>query len=145
VNRVDAQAAPAEEFTPTDRGQQLLELANAVVRVHKQLSGKGPTKARAYVQQDLVVVVLEGGFTRGEQTLQAAGHHRELMHARLAIQHAGEAQLRNVVETILGRRVLSFMSANDPKEGYQAELFVLEPEPRTHYRPLRASPPRLDV
>jgi uncharacterized protein YbcI len=145
VNRVDVQAAPAEEVTPIDRGQQLLELANAVVRVHKQLSGKGPTKARAYLQQDLLVVVLEGGFTRGEQTLQAAGHHRELMHTRLAIQHAGEAELRSVVEAILGRRVRSFMSANDPQEGYQAELFVLEPEGQTHYRPLRARPSRLDV
>jgi uncharacterized protein YbcI len=108
----------------------MLELSNAVVRIHKQLAGKGPTKARSHLLQDLVVVVLEGGFTRGEQTLHDAGHDRELLQARLAMQQTAEADLRAAVEENLGRRVRSFMSANDPENGFQAEIFVLEPAPK---------------
>jgi uncharacterized protein YbcI len=111
----------------SDRGQGLLELSNAVVRVHKQLAGKGPTKARAHLLQNLLVVVLEGGFTRSEQTLHDAGHDSVLQQSRLAIQNLAEAELRAAVERILGRRVRSFMSANDPTQGLQAEIFVLEP------------------
>src|SRR3954447_939566 len=95
--------APTEAVS--ERGQRMLELSNAVVRIHKQLAGKGPTKARSHLMQDLVVVVLEGGFTRGEQTLHEAGHDRELLQARLAMQQAAEAELRAAVEQILGRRV----------------------------------------
>jgi uncharacterized protein YbcI len=127
---MEMERAPGRDGHPAERGQRLLELSNAVVRIHKQLSGKGPTKARSYVQQDLVVVVLEGGFTRSEQTLHDAGHDRELLQARLAIQHAGEDELREAVETIIGRKVRSFMSSSDPGAGFQAELFVLEPETR---------------
>jgi uncharacterized protein YbcI len=112
---------------PSERGQRMLELSNAVVRIHKQLAGKGPTKARSHLMQDLVVVVLEGGFTRSEQTLHEAGHDRELLQARLAMQAAAETQLRSAVEEVIGRRVRSFMSANDPENGFQTEIFVLEP------------------
>jgi uncharacterized protein YbcI len=114
----------------SERGQRMLELSNAVVRIHKQLAGKGPTKARSHLLTDLAVVVLEGGFTRGEETLHKSGHDRELQAARLAMQKCAEADLRAVVEEILGRRVRSFMSANDPENGFQTEIFVLEPEPR---------------
>ena len=56
------------------RGRLLLELSNAVVRIHKEYYGKGPTKARSHLSQDmLVVVVLEGGYTHAEQTLLARG------------------------------------------------------------------------
>jgi uncharacterized protein YbcI len=112
----------------SERGHRMLELSNAVVRIHKQLVGKGPTKARSHLLQDLVVVLLEGGFTRGEQTLHDAGHDREVLQARMAMQYTAEDELRAVVERVLERRVRSFMSANDPTTGMQAEIFVLEPE-----------------
>jgi uncharacterized protein YbcI len=118
---------PAGAQAPSDRGHLVLELSNAIVRVHKQLAGKGPTKARSYLLQDLVVVLLEGGFTRSEQTLHESGHDRELQLVRMAMQQTAETALRAVVEEVLGRRVRSTMSANDPRNGYQVEIFVLEP------------------
>lgn len=129
VEEANTSAAVTAE-TPTDRGHRMLELSNAVVRIHKQLAGKGPTKARAYMQQDLLVVLLEGGFTRSEETLHNAGHDRELQQARSAMQASAADELRGAVEAILGRRVRSFMSANDPGEGFQTEIFVLEPDLR---------------
>ena len=122
-------AADAFGTQPTaDRGSVLLELSNAIVRIHKQAHGKGPTKARSHLSGDLLAVVLEGGYTRGEMTLHESGHVREVLQARLAMRALTEAEMRAVVERILGRTVRSFMSANDPSNELQVEIFVLDQE-----------------
>ena len=82
----------------------MLELSNAVVRIHKEYYGKGPTKARSHLSQDMLVVVLEGGYTHAEQTLLAAGHSKEVVQSRFAMQKTAEPDLRQAVEEILQRR-----------------------------------------
>jgi len=116
-----------EEPALNERGQVLADVSNAIVRIHKQFYGKGPVKARAHLSQDLLTVILEGGFTRGEQTLQDHGHAQEVVRSRLAMQQSIESEFRIAVESILYRSVRSFMSANDPSNDLQAEVFVLEP------------------
>src|SRR4051794_25500809 len=109
------------------RGSVLVDLSNAVVRIHKQFYGKGPTKARAHLSHDLLTVVLEGGYTRGEKTLHERGYDEQIVQTRLAMQASVETELRTAVEEILHRPVRSFMSANDPSNEMQAEIFVLVP------------------
>jgi len=116
-----------EDPALNERGQVLADVSNAIVRIHKQFYGKGPVKARAHLSQDLLTVILEGGFTRGEQTLQDHGHAQEVVRSRLAMQQSIESEFRIAVESILYRSVRSFMSANDPSNDLQAEVFVLEP------------------
>jgi uncharacterized protein YbcI len=111
----------------SERGGMLTEVCNAIVQIHKQFYGKGPTKARAHLSRDVLVVVLEGGFTRGEQTLNERGHEREVLHARMAMQEAVQQEFRDAIERILGRSLRSFMSANDPTAGLQTEVFILHP------------------
>ena len=111
--------------TTAGGGQLLLDLSNAVVRIHKQYYGKGPTKARSHLAHDLLTVMLEGGFTRSEETLLAHGHGAEVLRSRLAMQQSIERALRGAVEEITGRSVRSFMSAIDPDAGLQVEIFVL--------------------
>ena len=115
------------EHASGERGQVLADISNAVVRIHKRFYGKGPVKARAHLSQDLLTVVLEGGFTRGEQTLHDHGHSQEVVRSRLAMQESIESDYRAAVESILYRSVRSFMSANDPSNDMQAEIFVLHP------------------
>src|SRR4051794_24619146 len=121
--------------TRDERGQVLLDLSNAVVRIHKQYYGKGPTKARSHLTHDLLTVILEGGYTRSEQTLLEHGHEAEVTLARAALQDSVESELRVAVEQILGRSVRSFMSANDPAGDLQAEIFVLASTPPARYDP----------
>jgi uncharacterized protein YbcI len=114
--------------TSADRGQVLLDIANTIVRLHKQFYGKGPTKARAHLSQELVTVVLEGGFTRSEHTLAERGHEREVLELRSAMQRSVETEFRSAIEEVTGRSVRSFMSANDPEHDIQVEVFVLQRE-----------------
>jgi len=115
-----------------------LEIANAIARLHKDYIGRGPTNSRTTIDGDLVVVLLEGGITRAEQTLDDSARRDLVLAGRAGLQDAMRAELIGVVERVLGRRVHSFMSANDLARNLQSEVFVLEPAPA----PPHASPGR---
>jgi uncharacterized protein YbcI len=103
-------------------------ISNAVVALYKQHYGKGPTRCRTYLQPELVVVVLGGGYTASEQTLFEGGRWYQVREAR---QQGHDTRLARVVETIeerTGHRVRAFMSANHQDPDLSVELFVLEPE-----------------
>ena len=50
------------------------ELSNAIVSLFKQYYGRGPADCRTYLEPDLVVVVMTGGYHAAEQTLFEAGN-----------------------------------------------------------------------
>jgi uncharacterized protein YbcI len=120
----DQQTAPAERGA-AQPGTRSLEISNALTRLHKQFIGRGPTNARTTIDGDLVVCLLEGGYTRAEQTLGEHDRAELVAAARLGLQDAMRQAMIAAVEQTLGRRVRSFMSANDLDHNLQAEVFVL--------------------
>jgi uncharacterized protein YbcI len=104
-------------------------LANAMVGMKKQFYGRGPTAAKAWILDDYVFVVMEGGLTRNEETLLADGKKDLVRTYRLSFQETiGDTVMRAVTE-IVGRRVLTYHSqiVFDPPRTF--EIFVLEPRP----------------
>ena len=104
-----------------------LEISNALSRLHKQYIGRGPTQARTTIDGELVVCLLEGGYTRAEQTLEGDGKGDLVAAGRLGLQDAMREAMIAAVEQSLGRQVFSFMSANDLRRNMQVEVFVLHP------------------
>ena len=107
-----------------------LEISNAISRLHKEFIGRGPTNSRTTIDGNLVVCLLEGGYTRAEQTLNASDKSDLVAAGRLGLQDAMRQAMIAAVEQITGRRVYSFMSANDLDRNHQVEVFVLAPEMR---------------
>jgi uncharacterized protein YbcI len=103
-----------------------LEISNAISRLHKQYVGRGPTNARTTTDGDLVVCLLEGGYTRAEQTLEENDNGDVVAAGRLGLQDAMREAMIEAVQAILGRGVRSFMSANDLRRNLQVEVFVLD-------------------
>ena len=107
----------------------MLELANAMVRLYKDAFGRGPTKARAaFAGPDTLVVILEHSMTVAERNLVAMGEHERLREARSFFQYALEHEFRSLVERILGRRTVAFMSGIDTSHDVAVEVFTLAPE-----------------
>ncbi len=106
-------------------GSPSLEISNAMARLHKQYVGRGPTNSRTTIDGELVVCLLEGGYTRAEQTLEDNDKGDLVAAARLGLQEAMRQAMVEVVEQVLGRPVRSFMSANDLHKNLQVEVFVL--------------------
>ena len=114
----------------------MLELSNAMVRLYKEVFGRGPTKARAhFAGPDTLVVVLENSMTVAERNLALLGEHQRLRDARLFFQYAVEQEFCQAVERILGRRTVAFVSGIDTREDVAVEIFTLEPEPAGPQRP----------
>ncbi len=103
-----------------------MQISNAVGHVHKQLVGRGPTNVRTHINDDVVLCLLEGGFTQAERTVWENLGEAAVIELRLRLQDAMRRAVVEAVETILGRRVRSFMSANDPEHDVQAEIMLLD-------------------
>jgi uncharacterized protein YbcI len=106
-------------------GSRALQISNAIGRVHKEFVGRGPTAVRTHLVDDLVVCVLEGGLTQAERTVWEHAGEPTVREMRSRLQHAMKQEIVRTVEAIVGRPVLSFMSASDPEHNLQAEVMVL--------------------
>ena len=109
------------------------QLSNAVMALYKQYLGKGPTDCRAYLERDLVVLVLTGGYSAGEQTLFEAGKWHDVRQTRQAWQDSMEVRFTEKIEELTNRTVKAFLSASHQDPDVSVELFVLDetpPEPR---------------
>ena len=61
---------------PRARGDVLTAISDGMVGLLKEFYGRGPTRTKSYYEDDLVVCVLRGGFSRVEQTLLGAAAAR---------------------------------------------------------------------
>jgi len=95
------------------------------VALLKEFYGRGPERTKTYVNGDLVVCLLRGGFTRVEQTLLDGGHGEAVIEQRMAFQNVMRKRFEEVVEEATGREVVGFMSGNQQDPDMLCEVFIL--------------------
>lgn len=103
------------------------EISNGLVTLLKEFYGRGPDAAKTHVNDDLVVCLLRGGFTRAEQTLLDGGHGDQVIQQRMVFQDVMRKRFEEVVEKATGRTVIGFMSGNQQDPDMICEVFVLAP------------------
>ena len=108
-------------------GEILSEISDGMVALLKDYYGVGPTQAKSYYQDDLVVCVLRGGFTRVEQTLLDGGNGKAVIEQRMAFQEVMRERFQAVIQHATGRAVIGFMSGNQQNPDMICEVFVLSP------------------
>jgi uncharacterized protein YbcI len=120
---------PRSEFGYTDRqGLELQEVTNAMVRLYKELFGRGPTKARSnYAGPDTQVATIENSLTPAERHMLELDEHQRVREIRMFFQHASERDFTEAVEQITGRKVRSFVSGVDTNQDVSSEVFYFEP------------------
>lgn len=110
-------------------GPMRAAISTQLVALKKEFYGKGPVGAKTYIQDEYVFVVLEGGLTRNEETLLAAGEQDLVRGYRLRFQEVMREPITGAVEEATGRRVLDYHSqiVFDPPRAF--EIFVLDAPP----------------
>ena len=116
----------ASSETP-DARRATASISNLLVGLVREFTGRGPTKARTYMQDDVVTVVLQGTLTKGEQHLVDDGRAEHVLQTRKYYQDAMRTAAIAGIEDLTGRRVIAFMSDNHIDPDMAAETFVLEP------------------
>ena len=124
---LDNADAPIQEEGLENVGGVRSEISNGLVSLLKEFYGRGPDAAKTYVNHDLVVCLLRGGFTRVEQTLLDGGHGDQVIQQRMVFQDVMRKRFEEVVENATGRKVIGFMSGNQQDPDMICEVFVLAP------------------
>jgi uncharacterized protein YbcI len=105
------------------------EVANAMVGLKKRFYGRGPTKAKTYINDNYVFCVLDGGLTKNEETLIDAGDAHMVRSYRLRFQEVMSEQTTEAVARITGRRVLTYHSQIMFDPPVTVEMFILDGPP----------------
>jgi uncharacterized protein YbcI len=112
---------------PENHGDVLTAISDGLVALLKEFYGRGPTRAKSYYDDDLVVCVLRGGFSRVEQTLLDGGRGAAVIEQRMAFQELMRDRFEAVIEDATGRHVIGFMSGNQQDPDMMCEVFMLSP------------------
>lgn len=108
-------------------GEELTAISDGLVALLKEFYGRGPTQAKSYYQDDLVVCILRGGYTQVEQTLREGGRGSAVIEQRMQFQELMRERFEAVIEGATGRRVIGFMSGNQQDPDMICEVFILAP------------------
>ena len=113
------------EGEPKALGETRARISKEIVRLQSEYYGKGPTRAKTYIVDDLVVVVLEESFTRAEKTLVERGEREAIQQIRRRFQQQMAESFISIVEQATGRRVRVFLSETDVDQDVSVETFLL--------------------
>jgi uncharacterized protein YbcI len=121
-------AAPANrDPDPDDRGGTLLSrLSNEMVRAQKEFFGKGPTQAKSYILDDMLIIVMRGGFTTAERTMLDFGHPDLVRQFRQLFENEMTGRLTGMVEELTGRKVATYQSQVMFDPDVVVEMFVFD-------------------
>ena len=125
---------------PQNHGDVLTAISDGMVALLKEFYGRGPTRTKSYFEDDLVVCVLRGGFSRVEQTLLEGGRTAAVIQQRMEFQEVMRDRFTGVIQDATGRPVIGFMSGNQQHPDMMCEVFILGPtdlvdEHETHDAP----------
>jgi uncharacterized protein YbcI len=120
-------SSPDAQSTPRTHGEVLTAISDGIVALLKDFYGRGPTRTKSYYEDDLVVCLLRGGFTRVEQTLLEGGRGSAVIQQRMEFQELMRERFEAVIERATGRRVIGFMSGNQQHPDIMCEVFILAP------------------
>jgi uncharacterized protein YbcI len=105
------------------------KISREVVQVLKQRLGRGPTKARTYLNEECVLVLLREGHTVSEQTLFESGSARAVAQTRVDASEILRESLVQIVERHTARKVSGFLSSSQQDPDLLDFVFVLESSP----------------
>src|SRR4051812_49554814 len=118
------------ESQPQSGGWLLQDVSNAMVALHKEQFGRGPTRVQSQLAgPDALLCVLDDALLPAERAMVAMGEEQRVRESRMFFQVATADQFIAAVERITGRTVRAFASATDPEKNTVMENFVFEPEP----------------
>lgn len=112
---------------PASRGEAAQAISNALVRMLRDYTGRGPTQAYTTITDAHVIVVLRDALLKAERSLVNDGHPQAVIDMRRLFQRTMKDDLVAAVEANTGREVLAFLSDHHIDPDIAVEVFILKP------------------
>jgi uncharacterized protein YbcI len=119
---------PAQSTSaPLGGGHLLAAISTRIVAILREHYGRGPMKAKTYVLDDLIVVVMRGsGFTSLEQTIMDSGEPDRVVAMRHDFQRMMTKSFSETIEELTGRNVVAFLSQAHVDPDITMEIFFVD-------------------
>jgi uncharacterized protein YbcI len=104
-------------------------ISAAMVDLYGRFYGHDRTTATTYINDNVVVCILEDILSVAESDRIADGDSGGVIDGRVAFQAGAEDEFTIAVERLTARKVTAFLSANQTDPGIASELFFLEAAP----------------
>ena len=107
------------------------EVANQIVGLLRERTGRGPTQAKCAITADLAVVTLADCLTTLETQLAASGNIELVRQVRRATHGGMHPEATAIVEELTQRRVVAYLTAQDDDPDLAILIFYLARPERT--------------
>ena len=107
-------------------GELLAAISNSIVALLRKHYGRGPMRAKTYVLDDLIVVVMRNGFTAIEKTMVESGRAERVVELRQDFQQLMEGSYKEAVERYTGGKVIAFLSQAHVDPDLTIEMFLMD-------------------
>lgn len=109
------------------KGQLENAITSALVHYQADVTGHGPTEARSYVLEDMVVVRMKGILSRMEMRLVQQSEGRGLIkRVRNTLREGCSEDLEGIVSRETGCQVISSHYDVSTRTGEWVEIYVLD-------------------
>lgn len=122
-------ALPVSNPGPGEGSDLTVAISAAMVKLYTEFYAHERTTATTYINDKIVVCVLEDILSDGENVLVASGADGEVIDGRVAFQADTQDEFTAAIERLTHRHVVAFLSANQTTPGVACELFFLDAAP----------------
>jgi uncharacterized protein YbcI len=109
------------------RGQAAQAISNALIRLVRDYTGRGPTQAHTTISENHVIVVLRDTLLKAERSLADDGEGEAVIAMRRRFQSTMKEDLVAAVAEHTGREIEAFLSDNHIDPDIAVEVFILKP------------------
>ena len=110
-------------------GNRLQAVSNAMVRLHKEQFGRGPTNARSYFAgPDTLVCTLEDALLPAERTMVERGEHQRVRESRMFLQVVSQERIHRCRRGTRAPQGEGIRQRDRSAPGVVFEIFSFEPE-----------------
>lgn len=118
---------PPEPALERQSGASLLaSISREMVKAMKTYYGRGPTKAKSYLMDDLLFIVMREGITQAEETMLSAGKGDEVQSFRRQFEKIMAERLVGTIEQLTDREVLAYQSQIPVEPPMVVQVFVFD-------------------
>ena len=107
-------------------GRLLAEITNRIVAFMREHYGRGASRPRRYVLDNLIVCVLSDGFTAIERTMMEGGEPDRVLEMRRDFQRMMKQRYNEMIQALTGRKVLAFLSQAHVEPDLTVEMFLMD-------------------
>jgi uncharacterized protein YbcI len=108
-------------------GEVRSQLQRSLVALLTEYHGRGPSRAKVFVDENVITCVFEEPFTWAERRLIGSGQEEHVHRGRALLREEQAARIRSLVEGATGRRLLAFMGQSHTNPDVLVWVLLLAP------------------